>query len=210
MKERIFIEKASEQLQVEEWLLSQFKDARCGGIDINYSPLGERIVVYTASPGLIIGQSGERVREVTEILKKKFRMENPQIDVQKISRPDMSPLIVANNIASSIERRANFKRVGKFYAEKIMKAGAIGCEIVMSGKISGEKARTVRFIEGYLKKSGDTAVKDVLCGQATANPPLGTIGIKVSIMVRHSDKKVEVKREEIIAENAKEVKQESE
>jgi len=197
MKERLFIEKASEQMQVEEWLLAQFKDAKCGGIDINYSPLGERIVVYTASPGLIIGQNGERVREVTETLKKKFKMGNPQIDVQKISRPDLNPIIVANNIAQSIERRANFKRVGKFYAEKIMRAGAIGCEIVLAGKISGEKARTVRFVEGYLKKSGDPSVKDVLKGQATANPPLGTIGIKVSIMIKHSDKKIEIKRPEI-------------
>ncbi|MBI2583676.1 MAG: 30S ribosomal protein S3 [Candidatus Aenigmarchaeota archaeon] len=207
MKERLFIEKASQQMQVEEWLFSQFKDAKCGGIEINYTPLGERIVVYTASPGLVIGQSGERVREVTENLKKMFRMENPQIDVQKISKPDLNPTIVANSIVAALERKSNYKRVGKYYAERIMKAGAVGCEIVISGKLSGEKARTVRFIEGYLKKAGNPVVTDVAKGMAVATPPLGCIGVKVSIMLKHSDKKIEVKKKEVIIEKKEDVEE---
>lgn len=195
MKERIFIQRAKEQVQLEEWLHAQFKDAKVGDIEIHHTPLGVRIVIHTVSPGLVIGPGGEKIREVTERLKVQFKLENPQIDVQKISDPDLNPQIVSKSIADALERGMNHKRLGNYYMERIMKAGAIGCEIVMSGKLSGEKARRERYVAGYLKKCGDPARKDVIRGLAVANPPLGNIGVLTKIMIRHSDKKIVVPKD---------------
>ena len=149
-------------------------------------------MIYTTSPGLVIGAGGERIREVTERLKTEFSIENPQIDVQKIHEPDLDPHIVANSIASGLEHRINFKRLGKYHLERVMKAGAVGCEIIIKGKISGEKARKERFVAGYIKKSGEPREKDVIFGRVVANPPLGNIAVNVSIMIKHSDKKIEI------------------
>ena len=194
MKERLFIQKAKEHVNLEEFIRKQFSNAKCGSIEIQHTPVVTRIIVHTTTPGLVIGAGGERIREATELLKEKFKIENPQIDVQKIDNPDMDPVIVAANIASAVETGVNYKRLGNFYAEKIMEAGAIGCEIVFSGKVSGQRSRKERFLKGYLKKCGNPAQKDVIKGFAVANPRLGNIGVTVKIMIRHSDSMQSAKR----------------
>jgi len=201
MKGRIFIEKAKEHVALEEFLKKQFAQAKLGSIEVQHTPVVTRIIIYTTTPGLIIGTGGERVKEASEFLKKKFGIENPQIDVQKIPNPDMEPNIVAQSIASSIENGVNYKRLGNFYIQKIMQAGAIGCEIVISGKVSGERSRKERFAVGYLKKAGDTAERDVIKGFATATPRLGNISVTVKIMIRYSKPQLE----EIVEEKEEEI-----
>jgi len=196
MKERLFIKKAKEHSQLEEFIRDQFILARTGKIDIQYTPLGTRIIIYTVTPGLVIGAGGERIREIVEKLKEQFGLENPQIDVQKITKPDSDPHIVAQSIAASLERGINFKKLGNFYLERVMDAGAIGCEIVISGKLGGEKARTERFIAGYLKKCGEPAERDVIKGFAVSRPRQGSIGVLVKIMVRHSDRRARIQVKE--------------
>ncbi len=190
MKERIFIKKAKEHVALVEFLRTQFGQAKFGDIEVQHTPVVTRIIVYTTTPGLVIGSGGERVQEVSATLKKKFGIENPQIDVQKISNPDLNATVVAQSIASAIENGVNNKKLGNFYLQKIMNAGAIGCELVFSGKISGERSRKVRFAAGYLKKSGKPSEDDVVKGFAVANPRLGNIGITVKIMIRYSQLKL--------------------
>ncbi len=196
MKERLFIKKMKEQVFMKEFIREYFADSRCGEIEIQYTPIGTRIIVYTTSPGLVIGAGGERIRALSEKLTKDHGIENPQIDVQKIQEPDLDPHIVANSIAGGLENRVNFKRLGKYYLERIMNAGAIGVEIIIKGKLSGEKARKERFVAGYIKKSGEPKEKDVVFGRSIARPSLGAVAVNVSIMIRHSDKKIVIKREE--------------
>ncbi len=206
MKERLFIQKSKEHVALVEFLKKQFGQAKFGEIEVQHTPVVTRIIVYTTTPGLVIGSGGERVAEVSATLKKKFGIENPQIDVQKISNPDLNPNIVAQSIASSIENGVNHKKLGNFYLHKIMNAGAVGCEIMFAGKLSGERARRERFSAGYLKKCGDTAEKDVLKGFALANPKLGNVGVSIKIMTRYSQirlKELEPQKEEVI--EAKEI-----
>ncbi len=186
MKERIFIQKAKEQVQLEEFVRKQFRQAKCGIIEVQYTPVVTRIIIHTTTPGLIIGSGGERIKETMELLKQKFKLDNPQIDVQKITDPDLDPYIISQTIAAAIETGVNHKRLGNFYAQKIMEAGAIGCELVFAGKLSGQRSRVERFEEGYIKKCGDPAEKDVIKAFALANPKLGNIGITVKIMLTHS------------------------
>ena len=184
MKERIFIQKAKEHVGLEEFVRKQFAQAKCGKIEVQRTPLVTRIVIYTATPGLVIGAGGERIKETVDILRERFHIENPQVDVQKIDRPDLDPFIVAQSIVSAIENSVNYKRLGNFYVQKIMNAGAVGCEIVFSGKFSGQRARKERFTAGYLKKCGDSADKLVAKGYAVATPKLGNVGITVKIMLK--------------------------
>lgn len=187
MKERIFIQKAKEHVNMEEFIRKQFADVKCSSIEVQYTPIVTRIIVHTVTPGLVIGAGGERIRETVEKLKEKFKIENPQIDVQKIDRPNLDPIIVAQSIALSLENNVNYKRLGNFYVEKIIEAGAIGCEIIMSGKLSGERSRRERFMEGYIKKCGETADRFVSKGFAVANPRLGNIGVTVKIMLKRPE-----------------------
>jgi small subunit ribosomal protein S3 len=206
MKERLFIKKAKDKIQLQEFLQQEFIDVKCGLIDIAYTPLGVRITIHTTSPGLVIGHGGDKIREVSAKLKSIYGLENPQIDVQKITNPDGDPLIVSQSIAAALEKGINPKKIGNFYLERVMRAGAIGCEIVIKGKLGGEKARSMRFTTGYLKKCGEPAMRDVIVGRARALPKLGAIGITTSIMIKHSDKRIIIKRPEKV-EQPPEVKE---
>src|SRR3989344_4642190 len=170
LKERIFIQKAKEHIKLEEFVRTQFHDAKCGDIEVQYTPILTRIIIHTTTPGLIIGSGGERIKETIEVLKKEFKIENPQIDVQKIDEPDLDPHIVAQTIAASIEGGMNQKRLGNYFVQRILGAGAVGCEIVFAGKFSGQRGKTERFTAGYLKKCSDPALKDVSVGRARATP----------------------------------------
>lgn len=187
MKERIFIQKAKELVTLQEFVRNQFVQAKCGEIEVQHTPIVTRIIIHTTTPGLVIGSGGERIRETAEILKERFKIENPQIDVQKISDQDLEPNVVAQAIASAIESGVNFKRLGNQFVQRIMEAGAVGCEIILSGKVSGQRSRTQRFAAGYLKKCGEPARRDVMKGFAVASPRLGSIGITVKIMMSRSE-----------------------
>ena len=187
MKERIFIKKAKENISMQEFVRKIFAQAKCGRIEVQHTPIVTRIIIHTTTPGMVIGSGGERIRETIEILKDKFKVENPQIDVQKIENPDADPYVIAQSIASSIEGGINHKKLGNYYLGRIMSAGAIGCEILFAGKLSGERSRRLRFTQGYLKKCGFPAQNDVLYGFAVANPRLGNIGITVKIMLKNTE-----------------------
>jgi small subunit ribosomal protein S3 len=203
MKERLFIQKSREHVRLREFIRRQFAQAKCGDIEIQYTPVVTRIILYTTTPGLIIGSGGERIKETVEVLKKEFGIENPQIDVQKISEPDLDPHIVAQNIAASLESGVNFKKLGNFYLQRVMDSGAVGCEIVITGKLSGQRGRRERFIDGYLKKCGEPSKRDVLKGFALANPKLGNIGVTVKIMIRRPELSI------IIPHGKEEIKEEA-
>jgi small subunit ribosomal protein S3 len=187
MKERLFIQKAKEHTRLEEFIRSQFRDAKCGDIEVQYTPIVTRIIIHTTTPGLIIGSGGERIKETMETVKRVFKIENPQIDVQKIENPDMDPNIVAQSIAASIENGVNVKRLGNFFLERVMDAGAVGCEIIFAGKFGGQRGKTERFIAGYLKKCGEPARTDVIYGHARATPRLGVTGVTVKIMIKQPE-----------------------
>lgn len=186
MKERLFIQKAKERVNLEEFIRKHFANAKCGAIEVQHTPIVTRIIVYTTTPGMVIGAGGERIREMSEMLKREFKIENPQIDVQRINNPDINPAIVAQSIVAALEAGTNYKKLGNHYLQRIMEAGAVGCELVMSGKFAGERSRKERFAAGYLKKCGNTAERDVDKGFATVSSKLGSVGVTVKIMVRHS------------------------
>jgi len=200
MKERLFISKAKEHLRLQEFIRRQFADAKCGLIEIQHTPVVVRIIIHTTTPGLVIGSGGERIKEIIEILKRDFGIENPQIDVQKIDNPDLDPNIIAQTIAASIEGGINVKRLGNYYVQRVMEAGATGCEIVFSGKFSGQRGKTERFVAGYLKKCGEPAERDVIKGFAVANPKLGNTGVTVKIMIGQPEVIMKIKQEHEIKE----------
>ncbi|MFA4819718.1 MAG: 30S ribosomal protein S3 [Candidatus Aenigmatarchaeota archaeon] len=209
MRERLFIKKAKEQVRLEEFIRKQFAQAKCGDIEVQHTPVVTRIVLHTTTPGLIIGSGGERIKETVEILRKDFGIENPQIDVQNIDNPDLDPNIVSQTIATSMESGVNFKKLGNYYMQRIMASGAIGCEIVLSGKVSGQRSRRERFISGYLKKCGEPAKRDVAVGFALANPRLGNIGVTVKIMLRRSELSIKIPEQAVPKEIPKETAKET-
>ena len=213
MIERKFTNQKIKELQVQSYILSQLNRIGCSRIEIKRTPLGERIVVYTSRPGLMVGRRGENINRLTTALKTRFKMENPQIEIGEIGNPDLDPYSVADKITYTLERFGprRFKLIGYDTLSKIMKAGAIGAEIVIGGAgVPGARAKSWRFSAGYLKKAGDVSDNKILKAQTVAHLKRATVGVKVSIMppdLKLPDK-ITIKDKESKVEQVEEVKEE--
>jgi len=167
---------------VDEFLWREFERAGYGGVDITRTPLGTNIVIYAMRPGIIIGRGGTTIKNLAKILEEKFDLPNPQISVAEIEVPELNARVMASRIASALRRGVHFRRAGFWALSRIMEAGAMGAEIVISGKLRTERARSEKFRDGYLPKSGEPAIKYVRTAVTHVQLKPGIFGVKVSIM----------------------------
>jgi small subunit ribosomal protein S3 len=183
MEEKKFVTFKKEELGVKEYIKLSLGKGKISYASIEYTPIGEKIIVATSRPGLIIGRKGEKIDELTRVLKKKFKLDNPHIEIREITEPNLDAQLVADEIAMMLERQGSlkFKVIAYKTLQAIMRSGALGAEIVLGGKLPSERARSWRFAEGYLKKTGDPS-KVVDSAQAQAKTLPGIIGIKVRIL----------------------------
>ena len=184
MIERKFVAERMKEFRVEEFVRGHMKGVGLSDIKVQKTPLGEKIIIATSRPGLVVGRKGENIKELTKTLKKEFDFENPQIEIAEVENPDLNPNVIAEKIVDFLERfgTSRFKAIGHKVMTNVMDAKASGIEIVISGKIPSSRARAWRFYKGYLKKCGDTALTNVDVAYQTAKLKTGVVGVKVSIM----------------------------
>ncbi len=180
--EKKFVAEGISKALVNEYLAEELERAGYGGMIMNRTPMGTQITVYAEKPGMVIGKGGKLIRKITRDLDRRFRLDNPQIDVQDVGRGDLNGRVVANRLASSLERGWYFRKAGQSMMRRVMDAGALGCEIVISGKLTGPRSRTEKFISGYIKHSGKPAIDLVDRGYSVAVKKLGVIGCQVRII----------------------------
>lgn len=183
MEERNVIKFKKDEFTIREYVINSLGKGKVSRVKIEYAPVGEKIIISTNKPGLIIGRGGEKIDELTQVLKKRFGLENPHIEIDEIRNPEFDSQIMADEIALSLERFGplRFKVIAYRTLLRIMNAGALGAEIRLSGKLPGARAKTWRFAQGHLKKTGDSA-KVVDRAQSRAQTKPGTVGVKVSIL----------------------------
>ncbi len=184
MIERKFVSQNIKEFAIKEYIASQLNKVGLSDVKLQRTPLGEKIIVVASRPGLVVGRGGSNIQKITRALKEKFKLENPQLEIEEVTNTALDPMIIAEGIAGTLERfgTKRFKSAGHRALQQVMDAGAFGVEILISGKIPSQRARTWRFYEGYLKKCGDIAVSGVDVAYTTAHLKVGSVGIKVSIM----------------------------
>ena len=183
MEEKNVVKFKKNEFTIKEYIKKELGKGKVSKVRTEFTPIGEKIIVSTNKPGLVIGRRGEKIEELTNILKTKFKLENPRIEIDEILIPEFDAQIIADEIALGLERAGplKFKVIAYRTLQKIIEAGALGVEIILGGKLPGKRAKSWRFAQGYLKKTGDDA-KVVNRAQAIAQTKPGTVGIKVSIL----------------------------
>ena len=182
MIEKIFVKEGIKKVRMNEYFGKELERAGYGGMEIKRTPMGTQITVNVEKPGMIIGKDGRRIKRLTDAINKKQELDNPQIDVQPVEVPDLSAPLMANRLAKLIERGWHFRRAGRSTLQRIMDKGALGCEIIMSGKLKGPRGRMEKMVDGYIKHCGEVAEEIVDRGYAIAKTKSGVIGVRVWIV----------------------------
>ncbi|MHA1462382.1 MAG: 30S ribosomal protein S3 [Candidatus Heimdallarchaeota archaeon] len=177
-----FIKKGVRQSQIDEYLGSELGRAGYGGVEIAKTPLGERITIHAARPGIVIGRRGKNIRMITDELVARFGLENPQIEVKEVTNPELNSKVMAYSLVSAIERGVHRRRAAYSVLRRVVNAGAKGCEILISGKLTSKRSRHEAYRMGLVAKSGELGSTFVMRANATAVMKLGTIGVTVNIM----------------------------
>jgi len=202
---KFFVQKGIIKTKVDEYLAREFYRAGYAGVDILKTPLGTRIVIYAERPAVIIGRRGSMIKQLAQIFEKRFGLENPQITVTSVENPYLSARIVAFRLAVALERGFHFRRAAFIALRRIMEAGALGAEIVISGKLTSERARYEKYRAGRIYKTGEQAT--IMVERAVAHALLkpGVYGIEVRIVkpMRPMDH-IEIKPPEEIAKKTEE------
>ncbi len=180
--EQQFIENGLQRTQIDEFFQDELGRAGYGGMEVAKTPMGTQIVLKAEKPGMVIGKGGKNIRKITDTLETEFGLEDPQVDVQEVEEPDLNAAIVADRLANALERGWYFRKAGHTTIDRIMESGALGAEIVLSGKVTGARSRVEKFNRGYIKHNGEPAEEIVDHGQGTAVMKLGTIGVDVKII----------------------------
>ena len=141
----------------------------------------ERVLVsiYSSRVGAIIGKKGEKIEKLTKALEKLTRR-HIEVKTIEVTRPEIDPTLVAEDIAEQLEKRSSFRRTMKMAVQRSMENGAKGVKLQLSGRLGGsEMARCEKNMEGSIPLSTLRAKVDY--GFAEASTPQGNIGIKVWI-----------------------------
>ncbi len=176
-----FVASLREDVELREYLRAALKDASIDLIGIERTPKQLTITIHTAKPGVVIGRAGAGIEELKKKILKRFyrgRRVTLNINVQEISRPSLSGEIIGQQIAREIEQRLPFRRSMKMAVERVMKSGAKGVKLTLSGRLNGaEIARTETISQGSIPLHNLRA--DIDFARVRATTMMGVIGIKV-------------------------------
>ena len=166
---------------LKDYLRSKIKDAGFSNAEVSKTPTGTRVVLHVTRPGIVIGRKGTGIKDLTEKLESDFGLKNPQIAVEEITKPELSPEVMCNRMASHLERGTAFRRATMWTIQQIMEGGAMGVEITISGKLRGDRSAFEKHSQGILPRAGHHA--DVIVSEdiALVETPMGLIGVRIRI-----------------------------
>jgi small subunit ribosomal protein S3 len=171
-----------EDIEVRKFLTTKLRDAGLASIDIERSTNGVIISIMTSRPGMVIGRGGTGVeqlkKQIARIIGKGKRKVDVKVNIQEVQNPDQNAQVVVGSIIEQIEKRLPFRRIMKHTVDQVMRSGAQGAKVMLSGRLNGaEIARTEKLANGKIPLQ--TLRADVDYARGAAHTTYGAIGVKV-------------------------------
>ena len=179
---KYFVQENARRSEIDEFLSQDLKRAGYSRVEMTKTPLGTRVVVYAAKPGLVIGRRGESIRDLTQVLEQRFGVQNPQISVATLEAPELDAKVVASQIAMALQRGIHFRRAAYWALQRTIEAGALGVEISIRGKLTTDRARYEKYKAGYLPSVGEAISNLVRFAVVDTQLKQGLFGIRVRLM----------------------------
>lgn len=176
-----FAQTLQQDIGLRKLIKKKFRDGGVSRIEIERSLNDITIIIYTSKPGVVIGRGGVLIEEVKKTIKKQFfgsKKVKLNVNIQEVGDPEINAELIYQAIRDQIEQRIPFRRAMKRAIEQVMRAGAKGCRIRLSGRLNGaEIARTETMSQGRLPLH--TLRANIDYSRGIAQTMYGVIGIKV-------------------------------
>lgn len=186
-KKRKFVADGVFRAELNEFLQHELAEEGYSGIRVRQTPMRTEIIVHATNTQNVLGVQGRRIRELTSAVQKRFNMPEGSLELyaKKIPHKGLCAQAQAESLKFKLLGGLAVRRACYGVMRLVMEDGAQGCEVIVSGKLRGQRAKSMKFKEGYMVKSGnavvhyvDSAVRHVLLRQ-------GVLGVRVSIMLQH-------------------------
>ncbi len=169
-----------EDKKIRDYLKKTLYAAGVPAVKIERDPNKIRITIQCAKPGVVIGKGGTEIEKYRAAIEKMIGKPVAPLNIVEVKQPDLNAQLVAENIASQLEKRTSFRRAMKMAIQRTMRLGAKGIKTCVSGRLGGaEIARSEHYHEGTIPLQ--TLRADIDYGFAEANTTYGRIGVKVWI-----------------------------
>ena len=177
-KKNVFGDTLVEDYELREYLLEKRAPAGVPKVEIERDAKRVYVNIHCAKPGMVIGRQGAEIEKLKSLCEKKLGGKEVSLNIIEIKQPDLNAQLVAESIASQLERRVSYRRALKQAIGRAMKFGAKGIKIQASGRLAGaEIARSETYKEGTIPLQ--TIRADIDYGFAEAKTTYGRIGVKV-------------------------------
>ncbi|KAA0152357.1 hypothetical protein FNF27_01671 [Cafeteria roenbergensis] len=184
-KKRLFVKNGLRDAELNEFFTRELADAGYAGVEVRDSPMRTDIIVRATRPQDVLGEKGRRIRELASMVQKRFKFEEGQVELlaERVANRALCAEAQAESIRFKLLSGLAVRRACNGVIKGVMDEGAKGCEVVVTGKLRGGRAKAMKFREGYMIKTGHSnriyvkeAVRHVLMRQ-------GVLGVKVRIML---------------------------
>jgi len=184
-KKRKFVADGVFRAELNEFLTRELAEDGYSGVEVRVTPVRTEIIIMATRTQNVLGEKGRRIRELTSVVQKRFKFPEGSLELyaEKVATRGLCAIAQAESLRYKLIGGLAVRRACYGVLRFIMESGAQGCEVVVSGKLRGQRAKSMKFTDGLMIHSGDpindyvdTAVRHVLLRQ-------GVLGIKVKIML---------------------------
>lgn len=175
-----FSDSLIEDYKIRTYLKERLYEAGISVIEVERKGDELKVIIFAAKPGIIVGKGGEEIKKIKKEVEKRTALKKVDIEIKEVKRPDKEAQLVAENIATRLEKRESFRRALKQAMARTMKTGAKGIKASVGGRLGGaDIARTEYYSEGTIPLQ--TLRADIDYGFAEADTTYGKLGVKVWI-----------------------------
>merc|ERR1712010_107097 len=184
-KKRKFVADGVFNAELNELLIRELAEDGYSGVEIRQTPARHEIIIRATRTRNVLGEKGRRIRELTSVVQKRFNFAPGSVDLfcEKVVNRGLCAVAQAESLRFKLLGGLAVRRACYGVLRFIMESGALGCEVIVSGKLRAQRVKSMKFSDGYMIKAGipcrnfiDSAVRHVLLRQ-------GVLGIKVNIML---------------------------
>jgi len=156
-----------------------------GGLEVRVTPQRTEVIIRATRTRNVLGYKGKRIRELTSVIQKRFGFGEDEIELfaERVLNRGLNAEVQAESLKFKIFSGLAVRRACYGVMRVIMESGAHGCEVIISGKLRSQRAKSMKFMDGYMKKSGQAAKNYVTKGVRHLLLKSGIMGIQVKIML---------------------------